>query len=236
MLAAETSVGPGCVALASRDGPIGVRELPADRRNAAGLFPAIDDLLRSAASKLRDISIYAYSCGPGSFTGLRVAATLGRMLQSAIGCNVIAVPTLTIIAQNAQEHPASPARVAVVRDAGSRRIYGGVFQRDGGFFRPELSPGLFCLRDFVATLGRPAWLAGDGLLVDPQAVVEPDFHLLDEPYWKPRIEWLVRLAWEEARRGYFCLSNQINVLYLRRPECEEVYEQRRAAARQRRGE
>jgi hypothetical protein len=39
-----------------------------------------------------------------------------------------------------------------------------------------------------------------------------------------------------AAAGRFCTPEEIVPAYLRPPECEEVYEQRRAEARQRRAE
>jgi tRNA threonylcarbamoyladenosine biosynthesis protein TsaB len=78
LLAIETSSRTGSVALACGERPLGARQLSQDRPHTAELLPAIDDLLRENGRRLADVDVFAYSCGPGSFTGLRVAATVRR--------------------------------------------------------------------------------------------------------------------------------------------------------------
>ena len=84
LLAIETSGPHGGVGLALGGQTLGVRRLAADRRHTAELLPTIRDLLAKHGRRLMDVDVFAYSCGPGSFTGLRVAATIARMMQSAV--------------------------------------------------------------------------------------------------------------------------------------------------------
>ena len=91
LLAIETSGRIGSVGLAAGERLLGLRRLSADRRHTSELLPTIRDLLRENERRLADVDVLGYSAGPGSFTGLRVAATVGRMVQSAVGCRVVAV-------------------------------------------------------------------------------------------------------------------------------------------------
>ena len=236
ILAIETSQRQGSVALARGAELCAARTLSADRRNAAELMPAIAELLDGAARRLADVTVFAYSCGPGSFTGLRVAATIGRMLQSAVGCAVVAAPTLEVIAENARSHPAQPARMAVMLDARGGRVFGGLFERRGDELLTVRPAELFEPQLWLRELPRPVWVLGAGVGQHADVIAAAGVEVLDEAYWPARAEHVVAVGRRLADAGRFCEPGEIVPHYVRRPECEEVYEQRRTEARRRRGE
>src|SRR5262249_34159952 len=107
LLAIETSSRDPTVALA-RDGQVlsrawlepptrGGRPAEANRTTTSlsvWILPTIESTLAWAGLRMQDLAVLAFSQGPGSFTGLRVAATIARMAQAVAGCRVVAVPTL----------------------------------------------------------------------------------------------------------------------------------------------
>jgi tRNA threonylcarbamoyladenosine biosynthesis protein TsaB len=251
LLALETSSRTGSVALQTPNGQIHTRRLSSERRSAADLLPTIRDLLEQIGARLRDVRIVAFSQGPGSFTGLRIGATVARMLHSVSAARVVAIPSLEVIACNALEGsvgvPAgnndAPARLAAILDARRGRVYGAAFERDADRLRPLIETGLYDPTAFLGRIRPPFWILGQGVAVHRAAcggasasrrringVIAP------QELWTPSAEWVARLGRRLAGEGRFCLREQIVPLYIRPPECEEVYEQRRAAARTRRGE
>jgi len=236
LLAIETSQLQGSVALARGPHLLAARELSADRRHAAELMPTIDQILRAAGRHVRDVSVFAYSCGPGSFTGLRVAATIGRMLQSATTCRVVAVPTLEVIAQHALTLAEPPNRLGVMVDARRGQIFGGIFERRNSEWETFVPAGLFEPAGWLASIEKPFHVTGDGLKQHAEAVAAAGGSALTPEFWPARAEHLATVGWRLALAGRFCQPEEIVPHYIRRPECEEVYEQRRAEARQRRGE
>src|SRR4051812_20605136 len=98
ILAFDTSGFAGSVALL--DGPEVLREgaLPAERRSAQTLAPAIDRLLKEAGVQPREVRLVATTIGPGSFTGLRVGVTTAKTFAYAVGAEVLGVSTLEAIA------------------------------------------------------------------------------------------------------------------------------------------
>lgn len=243
-LAIETSGRVGSVALALGNDRLGLRRLSADRRHTAELLPTIAELLDEHRRRLADVDVFAYSCGPGSFTGLRVAATVGRMIQSATDCRVVAVPTLEVIARNALRHPDRPSRVVALLDAKRGEVYAAVYERvetepqagaEAGL-RPVAAAGVHAPAALLAEVAPPFWIVGEGIARHREASEASGGHVLDEPYWTPSAEHVLAIARRMAAAGRFCQPEDIVPLYLRPPECEEVYERRRAEARERRGE
>jgi tRNA threonylcarbamoyladenosine biosynthesis protein TsaB len=237
MLAIETSSRRGSVALAADGGLVAARRLTAERPHTAALIPAIADMLRDAGRRPADIDLFAYSSGPGSFTGLRVAATVGRMLQSAVGCAVAAVSTLEVLARNALDHPEKPRRIAAILDAKRRQVYGAVFERvDDGELRVVVAAGVYDPASWFAKVEQPFWILGEGVRYHGETCESSGGTVLDESYWEPSAEQVVVVGRRLVAEGRLCRPEQIVPLYLRPPACEEVYEQRRAEARRRRGE
>ena len=83
VIAIETSSRRGSVAAAENGARLQYVVLSADRRHASELLPAIRTLCREMGWGVGEITAVYFSQGPGSFTGLRVAATLGHRNRSA---------------------------------------------------------------------------------------------------------------------------------------------------------
>ena len=62
------------------------------------LLPMVEQVLKKACIDIEDIDEFAITCGPGSFTGLRIGMALCMGLAGNKPCR--AVPTLTALAYN----------------------------------------------------------------------------------------------------------------------------------------
>ena len=96
-LAIDASAGPASVALFVDDMLQAARRI--ERQGAAELLaPTIAELFADAAIPARELTDVIVGGGPGSFTGLRVAAALGKGLARGCGARLHAVPSLPLIA------------------------------------------------------------------------------------------------------------------------------------------
>jgi tRNA threonylcarbamoyladenosine biosynthesis protein TsaB len=73
----------------------------AGRTYAAGLIPAVDELLKQRDIQLRDFGCIVVVHGPGSFTGVRVGLGAAKGLAEGAGIPVVAVSRLEVLAAKA---------------------------------------------------------------------------------------------------------------------------------------
>lgn len=94
VLALETSGALGSVAVA-RQGEVLARAFLADRRrHAAGLVPAAERVVEEAGVGRAELSAILVGGGPGSFTGVRVAAAAGKGMAHALGIPLLSLSSL----------------------------------------------------------------------------------------------------------------------------------------------
>ncbi|WP_114418701.1 tRNA (adenosine(37)-N6)-threonylcarbamoyltransferase complex dimerization subunit type 1 TsaB [Marinospirillum perlucidum] len=103
ILALDTSSEACSVAL-WKEGEIleDFRILP--RQHAQALLPQIKQLLAEAGVSLSQLDALAFGRGPGSFTGLRIAASTAQGLALAQDLPLLPISTLQALAWTAQKH------------------------------------------------------------------------------------------------------------------------------------
>jgi tRNA threonylcarbamoyladenosine biosynthesis protein TsaB len=96
-LAIDASAGPASVALFIDEQLVQSRRI--DRQGSAELLaPTVADVLGAAGRAASELTDVIVGGGPGSFTGIRVAAALGKGLARGAGAALFAVPSLPLIA------------------------------------------------------------------------------------------------------------------------------------------
>jgi tRNA threonylcarbamoyladenosine biosynthesis protein TsaB len=133
ILAIETATDACSVAL-SLNGHIAERYAIAPRQHSRLLFAMLEEVL--PAERLADMGIQAiaYGSGPGSFTGLRIAASVVQGLAYSCGLPAIAVSTLTVLAQTALRLGETGADDTVLStiDARINEVYSAVYTYEDG--------------------------------------------------------------------------------------------------------
>ena len=100
ILAIETATDACSVALAL-DGVLVSRHRVAPREHSQLIFSMLGELLPGGDLPEQGVQVLAYGCGPGSFTGLRIAASAVQGLAYSSKLPVVAVSTLAVMAQTA---------------------------------------------------------------------------------------------------------------------------------------
>ena len=118
-LAIETATSQPSIAVATEEQVCSV-VLSDSRNSSRQLYQSINQLLNQAELRPDQLDCVAFGCGPGSFTGVRVAAGAAQALAYANSVPVCRVSTLAALAlAGGLEHGELP--VAACLDAGSFR-------------------------------------------------------------------------------------------------------------------
>ena len=85
---------------------IACHSLIAPRKHNEFVLKMVDELLESNEVTRTNLDLVAFSAGPGSFTGVRLGASISQGIALGLGINVVVVPTSYAIAlQVRQMHP-----------------------------------------------------------------------------------------------------------------------------------
>jgi tRNA threonylcarbamoyladenosine biosynthesis protein TsaB len=129
-VAIDASTYGGTVAVADGARLLAEREAPRAERNEA-LMPLVASAMNEAAARPRDLRRVVCGAGPGSFTSLRIAASIAKGLATGAGCPLYAVPSALFIAGGAR--PALPAgRYLVAIDALRGEWFASLVRVDAG--------------------------------------------------------------------------------------------------------
>ena len=139
MLAVETSTD-ACSAALFIDGVVTERFELTPKEHTRLILPMIDNLMSEAGLRPQQLDALAFSCGPGSFTGVRIAT--GVIQGIALGADLPVVPVSTLAAialdffdaysseQRAQDNYAINPVAYTAMDARMGEIFWGVYQQD----------------------------------------------------------------------------------------------------------
>jgi tRNA threonylcarbamoyladenosine biosynthesis protein TsaB len=142
LLAVETAT-EACSAALYIDGVIYERFELAPKEHTRLILPMIDSLMSDAGLKPQQLDALAFGCGPGSFTGVRIATGVIQGIAFGADLPVVPVSTLAAIAQDffdknddkakgerLKEEPSTFNVAFTAMDARMGEIFWGVYQRD----------------------------------------------------------------------------------------------------------
>lgn len=129
LLAIDTAT-EACSAAVLADGKLFSRWIELGRGHTDHILPLIDELLKEAQLRLKDLDAIAFGRGPGAFTGVRLAASITQGLAFGAGLKVIGISDLRAVAQRVLDEQPGCQTVLVCNDARMQEVYWGVYQRD----------------------------------------------------------------------------------------------------------
>lgn len=216
LLAIETST-PACSAALSVDGEVIERYALAPRQHATLMLPMIESLLLEAGLTVRQLDAIAFGRGPGSFTGVRIAASMVQGIAFAADLPVVPVSTLAALALGGMRESGLPRMMAAM-DARKSEIYWGCYTQTDGDVIALQGSECVCSPDAVPEPGQQDWVGvGSGW----SAYGEPLMQRLGErvvrllPDLEPRAADVARLGVHEFHQGVRLSADEAVPVYLR---------------------
>ena len=87
------------------------------------LFTQVQDVLNDASLTFTDIASVVFAGGPGSYTGLRIAASAIKGWFFGLDTKIISVPTLPFVAYHAMSNAQVGQKIIAILDARRKHVY-----------------------------------------------------------------------------------------------------------------
>lgn len=202
-LVLDASTGEGSVAVLRGSAVVAERTVAMRDANEDRLMPAVVAALGDAGAHASDVARIVCGAGPGSFTSLRIAASIAKGIATVTRAPMYAVSSLALAAA---EHAGSTPgdRIVVALDALRGEVFVAAFELRGGALvelRPPAMLPVAAADSLAATLGttrvsaRPRARAAALLLDEILAMARVDLATW-EPEYGRKAEAQVR--WEAA--------------------------------------
>jgi len=153
-LALDTSGDTASVAVGlAGSSPRAEASLQGARQHASALLPLIEKVMGEAGvAGVEALTGVLLTDGPGSFTGLRISASVAKAMVLTRGLQIRTAPSLLVVAAGALPRPAGP--ILAVIDALRGELYAAVYEFKAGGVTTHLAPTVATPADLIA-LARP---------------------------------------------------------------------------------
>ena len=205
-----------CSAALMNGDEVAHRKQKAPRQHAKLILPMIEELLIEVGYKLSDLDALALTIGPGSFTGLRIAAGVVQGLAYGADLPVAIISTLAVLAQGAYEQFNSMNLLPAL-DARMQQVYWGAYRiNKHGLAEPMIDdsvsdPDKVCVPkdDNWIGVGSGWQVYSDGLKkrIGQQLQIYPDCY--------PEAKYILSLAKDKFERNELVTAAEVLPIYLR---------------------
>jgi len=218
LLALDTS-SVACTVALQQDDRIIERHEEQPREHTRLLVPMIRSLLEEAQTKIGELDAIVLGNGPGSFIGMRIAASVAQGLAFASGINIVPVSSLAAVAaQVLAEHDAT--EVAVTQDAHMNEAYLGIYACDNNGCTKHLIAERIHAQAAISELDHSIdgrrFAAGFGWSRYP-ALLEHNRGRIDQvvDILHPRARYLLNFGAEAIEAGESIIPAEVVPAYLR---------------------
>lgn len=211
LLALDTSTEYLSLAL-MKGGETFTFDLNAGQTHSQIILPQLQALLDAADIQLKDLQGITFGAGPGSFTGVRIAAGVAQGLGFGANLPVVSICTLLALAE-----ASGAEKVIACLDARMGEVYHAAYDRVAGEWRVMIEPGLY-KPDAVPAIEGLDWTGvGSGwqTYAEQLGAVYAAQLLAVQPQLLPTASALLRLAQPVFMRGEAKPACEAMPIYIR---------------------
>lgn len=171
-----------CSVALSQDGHVFFERTSSDERSHAKvLAPFVEEALQNADSQGAKINAVALSCGPGSYTSLRIASSTAKGVCYGRNIPLIAIPTTAIMCVPVLFRDDIPeeALLCPMIDARRTEVYATVYDRALNVVK-ETHAEVVTAESFKELLDKqPVYFFGNGAAKCKEIIAHPNARFLD---------------------------------------------------------
>lgn len=190
----ETSTDVCSVAVSEDSQVIFHQEDHSGPNHAERLGTMVDEALSFTDNHAIPFDAVAVSCGPGSYTGLRIGVSMAKGICYGRDLKLIAVPTLELLCVPIllREIPEEDALLCPMLDARRMEVYAGIYDRGLRTVR-EIRADIVDENTYKEYLDKhPVYFFGNGAKKCISTINHPNAHLIDGI--EPLAKWMQPLA------------------------------------------
>lgn len=199
----ETSTSV-CSVAASQDGQtIFVKEDLQGPSHAVSLGVFVDEALSFVDSHAIPLDAVAVSCGPGSYTGLRIGVSMAKGVCYGRNVPLIGIPTLEVLSVPVLLYHDLPeeALLCPMIDARRMEVYAAVYDRALNVQRP-VAADIVDENSYREYLDRgPVYFFGNGAAKCREKILHPNARFIDDIH--PLAKMMFPLAEKAVARGEY---------------------------------
>ena len=124
------------------------------KRQSERMIPVIDELMKNVGWQPQELQQIVITKGPGSYTGVRIAMTIAKILATRLHIPVYTLSTLQLYAGRGHCY--------VVLDARGKRVYCALYE-NGKALVPDT---IMTIEDFLSTRDETVSIIGDGSVLE----------------------------------------------------------------------
>lgn len=199
----ETSTEVCSVALSEDGHCIFSKEDMQGPSHAVTLGVFVDEALSFANSHAIPLDAVAVSCGPGSYTGLRIGVSTAKGVCYGMDLKLLSVPTLKVLCVPILLRDSLPddALLCPMIDARRMEVYAAVYDRALRDVRP-VQADIVDENSYLEFLEKhPVYFFGNGAAKCKAKITHPNAHFLDDIH--PLAKWMFPLAERQMMNEQF---------------------------------
>jgi len=223
ILAIESASVTASCAVSENDVVLGEYSLSHKKTHSEKLMPLVEKLLEDLEFNINDIDVIAISEGPGSYTGLRIGASIAKSLAYAINVPLVNIPTMKSLAANIYS---SDKYIVPIMDAKSGRVYSGIYKWNNDNLiavKEQFPSNIEELIEILNDVKVPIILLGDGseqykTIIEENLKIESTFS--PKQFNLLRASSLACLGYKMALSGNIISASEFSPKYLRLSQAE----------------
>lgn len=235
ILAIDTTAVAASAALCEDGFLLGEYFVNLKQTHSQTIMPMVNNLLNICGIDLKDIGLFAVSCGPGSFTGVRIGVAAIKGLALPFNTPCVAVSALESLAENVTS---SDSVICSAMDARRNQFYNALFESCDGKIKRLTPDRAIAFEELEKDIqnaissGKKVIFVGDGAKICYNNLKEKGFgniELAPQNLLYARASSVAAVGMRQFFEGNTVTPVELLPSYLRLPQAERELKKRTGA-------